>query len=123
MPDQNRREIERIPDDVRDLEELRARQLSERSGRETPGRVRDPADGVLVQVCIECGKEYMYDSAPPRGGLACEKCGNQVFRSFFEATRYDEVEADFRASTERDLAPNDPESDVTRADILDLNNL
>ena len=122
MPERNRREVEKLPDDVRDLESLRARQLSESAGLETPGRVRELADGVLVQVCIECGKEYMFDRTPPSADLTCEKCGNQVFRSFFEVTGYDEVDADFHASTERDLAPNDPETDVTRADILDLNN-
>ena len=117
----NEREVEKLPDDVRDLESLHARQLSER-GLETPGRVRELADGVLVQVCLECGKEYIFDERPPTGDLVCEKCGNGVFRSFFSVAGYDDVEADFIRSTERDLAPNDDESDVTRSDIIDLNN-
>ena len=45
MPERNRREVEKLPDDVRDLESLRARQLSESAGLETPGRVRE-AHGV-----------------------------------------------------------------------------
>jgi DNA-directed RNA polymerase subunit RPC12/RpoP len=107
----------------RSLEALRARQLADSPGHEAAGPVGELADGVLVQVCLECGKEYMFDQQPPPPSMACEKCGNAVFRSFFEVRGYDEVEADFRASTERDLAPNDTETDVTRADILDLNHL
>ncbi|MBI4544014.1 MAG: hypothetical protein HY703_02325 [Gemmatimonadetes bacterium] len=61
------------------------------------------------------------EQSPP-AELVCVKCGNRVFRSFFDVARPDEVERDFRESTERDLAPNDDEADVTRADILDLNN-
>jgi DNA-directed RNA polymerase subunit RPC12/RpoP len=107
----------------RSLEALRARQLADSPGLEAAGPVGKPADGVLVQVCLECGKEYLFDEQQPPASMTCEKCGNTVFRSFFEVRGYDEVEADFRASTERDLAPNDTESDVTRADILDLNRL
>lgn len=107
----------------RSLEALRARQLSEDPGYETPGRVGEPTDGVLVQVCIACGKECMFDDKEPPSELTCPKCGNQVFRSFFAARRYDEVDTDFRASTERDLETNEPETDVTKSDILDLNNL
>ena len=36
---------------------------------------------ILVQVCIECGKEYFYDNRAPEAGLVCEKCGSSVFRS------------------------------------------
>jgi hypothetical protein len=72
---------------------------------------------------LECGKEYLFDEAQPPARLVCEKCGNSVFRSFFTVRGYDDVEADFRASTERDLAPDDTEADVTRSDVMDLNNL
>ncbi len=111
-----------LPGELRSLEALRAHQLSDDPGHETRGRVGRPADGVLVQVCLECGKEYIFDERPPSGDLVCEKCGNGVFRSFFTVTGYDDVEDDFIRSTERDLAPNDDESDVTRSDIIDLNN-
>jgi len=117
----------RLPNELRgeqrSLEALRAHQLREEAGREAAGRVGQPADGVLVQVCLECGKEYMFADRQPRGDLVCERCGNAVFRSFFSVSRYDEVEADFQASTERELTPDSDESDVTRTDILDLNNL
>lgn len=107
----------------RSLEALRAHQLREEAGREAPGRVGRTAQGVLVQVCLECGKEYMFADREPRGDLVCERCANTVFRSFFTVTGYDEVEADFQAATERELTSDADESDVTRTDILDLNNL
>lgn len=107
----------------RSLEALRARQLASEPGVESPGRTRPLADGVLSQVCIQCGKEYIFDESQPPADLRCEKCGNQVFRSFFTVRGHDEVEADFHASTERDLAPDDTEADVTRSDVMDLNNL
>jgi len=116
-----------LPNELRgeqtSLEALRAQQLGRDPGHETPGLTGEPAEGVLVEVCLKCGKEYTFDTSPPSGGLKCDKCGNAVFRSFFATTRRDEVEEDFRASTERDLTMSDGESDVTRADILDLNNL
>lgn len=107
----------------RSLEALRAHQLRQEAGREAAGQVGRPAQGVLVQVCLECGKEYMFTDRAPRGDLVCERCGNTVFRSFFSVLGYDEVEADFQAATERELTPDSDESDVTRTDILDLNNL
>ena len=124
---ERRRRLMRLPNEPRgedrSLEALRAHQLSRDPGYETPGQVGQPTDGVLVQICISCGKECTFDKTPPPENLTCPKCGNQVFRSFFAARGYDEVDADFRASTERDLEPNEPESDVTKSDILDLNNL
>jgi hypothetical protein len=78
--------------------------------------------GVLVQVCLECGKEYMFDDQAPEN-LTCDKCGNAVFRSFFASTRSDEVVDDFNESTDRDLLTTDPATDVTRGDLHDLNNL
>ncbi len=127
MAEQRRgRTPKRLPNELRgeqrSLEALRAHQLAEEPGYEAVGRVGRPADGVLVQVCLECGKEYIFDEKEPPGDMVCEKCGNGVFRSFFSVTGYDEAEADFIRSTERDLAPNDDESDVTRSDIYDLNN-
>ena len=80
------------------------------------------ADGVLVQVCVECGKEYFFDDAPPAADLTCERCGNTVFRSFFDVTDGDEVAADFEASTSRDITPEDPATEVSRGDLFDLNN-
>ena len=80
------------------------------------------ADGVLVQVCVECGKEYFYDETPPPAEQKCERCGNTVFRSFFDVTEEDEVVADFHDTTDRDLTTEDPATDVARGDLYDLNN-
>jgi predicted nucleic acid-binding Zn-ribbon protein len=81
------------------------------------------ADGVLVQICLKCGKEYMFDEQEPPADLACEKCGGEVFRSFFADTRPDEVNEEFRESTERDTLTTDPATDVTRGDLHDLGNM
>lgn len=80
-------------------------------------------DGVLVQVCLECGKEYMFEDAEPPADLKCDKCGNTVFRSFFATTRSDDASDDFRDETERDVLTTDSASDVTRGDLHDLHNL
>lgn len=81
------------------------------------------ADGVLVQVCLKCGKEYMFESQEPPADLRCEKCGSEVFRAFFAETRSDEVIDDFRESTERDTLTTDGATDVTRGDLHDLGNM
>lgn len=78
---------------------------------------------VLVQVCLECGKEYMFENDEAPDDLTCEKCGNGVFRSFHANTRSDEASDDFRDSTERDVLTTDSASEITRGDLHDLNNL
>ena len=80
------------------------------------------ADGVLVQVCVECGKQYFYDDVEPPANQQCERCGNTVFRSFFDTTEPDEAVADFHETTDRDTTPEDPATDVSRGDLFDLNN-
>jgi predicted nucleic acid-binding Zn-ribbon protein len=80
------------------------------------------ADGVLVQVCLTCGKEYTFAGEPPPSELACDKCGSTVFRSFFSRQRADEADEDFRESTERDTLTTDPGTDVTQGDLHDLGN-
>lgn len=84
---------------------------------------KDRTSGVLVQVCLECGKEYYFDDHEPKAGLTCERCGNGVFRSFFAERRPSEAHQDFLDSTERDVRTDDPATDVTRGDLQDLNNL
>ncbi|HUP87856.1 MAG TPA: hypothetical protein VM100_00750 [Longimicrobiales bacterium] len=79
------------------------------------------ADGVEVQVCVECGKEYFYDDAPP-ADKTCERCGNAVFRSFYDAAGTNEAAQDFEETTSRDLLTDDPSTDVTPGDLYDLNN-
>jgi predicted nucleic acid-binding Zn-ribbon protein len=81
------------------------------------------ADEVLVQVCLKCGKQYSFDEGEPPADLACEKCGSDVFRSFYADTAADEAAEDFRDSTERDTLTTDPATDVTRGDLHDLGNM
>jgi DNA-directed RNA polymerase subunit RPC12/RpoP len=78
---------------------------------------------LLVQVCLECGKEYMFENEEVPEDLTCSKCGNTVFRSFYANRVEDEVQQDFRDATERDTATDDPATDVTRGDLQDLGNL
>jgi len=82
----------------------------------------EPAQGVLTQVCVQCGHEYFYDRVQPPSVQVCERCGNRVFRSFFSVTDGDEVDADHREMTERDVTTEDPGTDVTPGDLADLNN-
>jgi len=87
----------------------------------------DSRDGdVLVQICLECGKEYLFDLSEPGveapDDLVCAKCGSVVFRSYTAAKRPDDVEEDFRETTDRDTATDDPATDVTRGDLQDLGN-
>lgn len=81
------------------------------------------ASGVLVLVCLECGKEYMFEEQEPPEQMTCDKCGNTVFRSFFADTSPDDVADDFRETTERDVLTTDPATDVTRGDLHDLGSL
>lgn len=88
---------------------------------ENEGRGAGP--DVVLMVCVECGREYQFEEGESLpDDLTCEKCGNEVFRRFDDAATPDEVRADFRESTERDLATDDPAGDATRADLHDLNN-
>ncbi len=84
---------------------------------------QNESDSILVQVCLECGKEYMFEDSEPPDDLTCERCGGTVFRSFDAPTKKDEVRAEFQESTERDTATDDPPTDVTRGDLQDLINL
>ncbi|HEU0016614.1 MAG TPA: hypothetical protein VFQ45_23230 [Longimicrobium sp.] len=87
-----------------------------------PPRGQEPRTEVLTLVCEKCGKDYFFEDDRPEPGMACEKCGGTVFRSFHE-TIGDEASDDFRDSTERDLDPDDAEGDVLPGDIRDLNNI
>jgi predicted nucleic acid-binding Zn-ribbon protein len=85
----------------------------------------DNRDGtrILVQVCISCGKEYFSDAQEPASMQSCEKCGGVVFRSFHADTNPDDVGRDYGDATDRNVATDDPATDVTRGDLHDLNNL
>lgn len=82
----------------------------------------EPRGQVLTLVCETCGKDYFFDGTQPEPGMACEKCGGTVFRSFHDSAG-DEAAEDFRDSTERDLDPDDAEGDVMPGDVMDLNNI
>lgn len=86
-------------------------------------REEDRTGDVLVQVCLECGKEYYFDQEPPGDDLECGKCGNGVFRSFRAQRTPDEASEDFAETTERDTRTDDPATDIMRGDLQDLNNL
>jgi DNA-directed RNA polymerase subunit RPC12/RpoP len=83
----------------------------------------EQGQNVLVQVCIECGKEYFFTNEQPPKDQRCDKCGNTVFRSFYADTQPDDVAQDYADATDRDVATDDPATDVTRGDLHDLNNL
>jgi len=83
---------------------------------------RGDAGDVRVLVCLTCGRDQQYEGGSDTpADLQCEKCGGQVFRRFDDAAVPDEVQADFRGETERDLDANDPPGDATRGDLHDLN--
>ena len=79
-------------------------------------------DLIPVQVCLECGKEYTFEDEEPPADLTCEKCGNSVFRPFYADVTPDEAHVDFEDSTERDTSTDAGATEVTRTDLLDLNN-
>lgn len=92
--------------------------------REETMAENDPVrEGILVLVCVECGKEYMYESEDAPEDKVCDKCGNTVFRSFYTGTDEDEVDDDYRTATERAVTPEDGATDVTRGDVRDLGSL
>lgn len=78
---------------------------------------------ILVQVCIECGTEYIVEPGEAVREEPCEKCGNAVYRPFHAVAGHDEVDQDYRAETERDTAAADGPTDVTSGDLHDLERL
>jgi len=76
---------------------------------------------VLVQVCLECGREYYFELDQQPEALVCDRCGNTVFRSFTAERTPDDVQRDFTDSTARDLGTEDAGSDVSPDDLRDLN--
>ena len=79
--------------------------------------------GILVQICVECGREYTFEDEPPPDDLTCDKCGGGVFRSYYEADQPSEASVDFEETTGRDMDPDDPEGDTTSGDLVDLERL
>src|SRR5690625_4750845 len=85
-----------LPDELRgeerSLEALRAWQLADSPGLETPGPSREMADGILTETCIECGKEYIFEDLPPPPDLTCDTCCNVDLRTYYTACHYVEVQ-------------------------------
>lgn len=79
-------------------------------------------DDLLVQVCMQCGKEYMFEGLEAPSDLTCEKCGASVFRSFVVKSTADDAVDDFRDATDRDTLTTDPGTDVAPGDLHDLGN-
>lgn len=80
-------------------------------------------DDVRVLICLECGKEFMFEDAEPPEDLTCDKCGNGVFRDYHASARPDEAEREFRETTERDTLPEEGPGEVTRGDVRDIRRL
>jgi hypothetical protein len=89
------------------------------SGGAMPEQGR-PVGEVQILICMQCGKEFLYETEPPPVGLCCDKCGNGVFRAYVVATHADDVEQEFREETERDLGPEEGPTEVTDDDLRDL---
>jgi hypothetical protein len=106
-------------EDRLDRDEASGARESQARGDESTGST-EAGGGVLTLVCFKCGMEYYFAASEPPATLSCEKCRNTVFRSFHTQDEGDEVAADFRDSTERDLHPDDAEGDTMPGDILDL---
>ena len=95
-----------------------------KEARSRAQRAREKGEtGILVEICVECGREYTFEDEPPPDDLTCDKCGNGVFRAYFEADEKSEAARDFEDVTGRDTDPDDPEGDVTRGDLVDLDHL
>lgn len=92
--------------------------------RKREGQRPDADDGgVLIQICVECGREYTFEDEPPPDDMTCEKCGGTVFRSFYDSETPSEATRDFDETTGRDMRPDDPEGDTTTGDLVDLERL
>jgi predicted RNA-binding Zn-ribbon protein involved in translation (DUF1610 family) len=78
---------------------------------------------VVLQVCIECGTEYIIEDGEPAREAPCAKCGNVVYRSFRAMAGSDDAHDDFNATTERDTATDAGAGDVTAGDLRDLERL
>lgn len=95
--------------------------MAERERR--TGRPGAGESGVLIEICVECGREYTYEDEPAPDDLECGKCGGKVFRSYYEAFQPSEASVDFDETTGRDMHPDDPEGDTTSGDLVDLERL
>jgi hypothetical protein len=79
------------------------------------------SDGFLTLVCLKCGNEYYFAEGEEPESLACDRCDNAVFRSYYTHESEDEAATDFEDTTGRELHTDDAEGDTMPGDVLDLN--
>lgn len=87
------------------------------------GRPGPDESGILIEICVECGREYTFEDEPPPDDLTCEKCDGTVFRSYYEPYEKSEASQDFDETTGRDMNPDDAEGETTSGDLVDLERL
>jgi DNA-directed RNA polymerase subunit RPC12/RpoP len=75
---------------------------------------------VVTLVCLTCGAEQFFHSAPP-SSIKCPTCGSTVFRTFSTPTQPDEVLESQLEDTARSVALGDASPDTTRDDVRELN--
>ncbi|MGH7482179.1 MAG: hypothetical protein ACRELV_08480 [Longimicrobiales bacterium] len=103
-----------------DLETSPATGVGEDADRQAADR-GETVGRLLVQACVECGREYMFEAEPPED-LICDRCGNGVFRAFYDDSRPGDAEREFTEETDRDLGADAGASEVEPGDLYDLNN-
>lgn len=78
-------------------------------------------EGLLTLVCVACGREKFFETAPPPT-LVCDRCGGTVFRTFFTPTTPDEATLSQLEETSRSVALDEESPDTSIGDVRDLNN-
>lgn len=75
--------------------------------------------GLLTLVCLTCGNEKFFDSAPPNA-VTCEKCGGTVFRNFATPTAPDDATIATLEEQARSISYGDASPDTSPGDVSDL---
>jgi hypothetical protein len=73
----------------------------------------------VTLVCLTCGKEKFFTQEVP-AAVACDQCGNTVFRTFTTPTEPDEAVIDALEAQARSISYGDPSPDGTADDARDL---
>lgn len=81
------------------------------------------SEGLLTLVCVTCGRERNYDTAPPAAGAAvCDTCGGTVFSESLTPVRADEATISQLEETARNIALDEGSPEISPDDLRDLNN-
>ncbi len=75
---------------------------------------------VLTLVCLTCGAEQFFDSAPA-SSVKCPTCGSSVFRPFSTPTQPDDVLESQLEDTARSASLGDISPDTAPDDVRELN--